>query len=147
MKTETLQKIFIFVFAVSTIFLTLQLIIGPRIINVFSQINSSLSTTDTPEVVVTAVPNGNAGEEPTSTSSGNDTSLASLLGSILTSVISLIGFATTTVITWRKEKRESSLADMERRKLETELEKSRLELEELKKKSEKKEVKRKTSKK
>ena len=55
------------------------------------------------------------------------------MGSLITSVTSLIGFITTTVITWRKEKREAALADMQRSKLETELEKSRLELEELKK--------------
>ena len=39
--------------------------------------------------------------------------------------------------TWRKEKRESALADVERRKLELEIEKSRLELEELKKEKKK----------
>jgi hypothetical protein len=37
------------------------------------------------------------------------------------------------VITWRREKREASLADVQRKKLETELEKSKLELERLKK--------------
>jgi hypothetical protein len=58
---------------------------------------------------------------------------AALIGSLITSVTSLIGFVTTTVITWRKEKRETSLSNMELKKLEAELEKSRLELERLKK--------------
>ena len=59
--------------------------------------------------------------------------VTALIGSVITSVTSLIGFVTTTVIAWRKEKRETSLADVKRKKLETELEKSRLELERLKK--------------
>lgn len=56
-----------------------------------------------------------------------------LVSAVATSVASLIGFVTTTAITWRKEKRESDLAELERRKLELELEKSKLELQELKK--------------
>ena len=60
---------------------------------------------------------------------------ATLVGSMIASVTSFIGFITTTIITWRKEKREASLADVQRMKLETELEKSRLELEELNKKN------------
>jgi hypothetical protein len=95
----------------------------------------------TPEVITTAEP-GDTSENPTTVPSGNVNSSA-VLGSIITSVTSLVGFITTTVITWRKEKRESSLADMERRKLETELEKSKLELEELKKRRERKEVRKK----
>ena len=61
-----------------------------------------------------------------------------LIGSLVTSITSLVGFVTTTAITWRKEKREAALADVERKKLETELEKSRLELEQLKSKPKKK---------
>jgi hypothetical protein len=57
---------------------------------------------------------------------------------LLTSVTSLVGFVITTAITWRKEKRDASLADVERRKLEIELEKSRIELEEMKRAAEKK---------
>jgi hypothetical protein len=68
-------------------------------------------------------------------SSQNSRSLSTitLVGSMIASVTSLIGFVTTTIITWRKEKREASLADVQRKKLETELEKSQIELEELKK--------------
>jgi len=65
--------------------------------------------------------------------------LTALMGSIIASVTSLVGFIITTAITWRKEKREASLADVERRKLEVEWEKSNLELEEMKKAAEKKE--------
>ena len=68
-----------------------------------------------------------------------DLGFTALMGSIITSVTSLVGFIVTTAVTWRKEKREASLADVERRKLEVELEKSRLELEEMKKAAERKE--------
>ena len=67
--------------------------------------------------------------------------LGVVAGTIFTSVTSLVGFITTTLISWRKEKRESVLADVERKKLETELEKSRLELANLKKASLKKKMK------
>ncbi len=63
-----------------------------------------------------------------------ETSNFALVSTLATSIASLIGFVTTTAITWRKEKRESEIAVMERKKLELELEKSRLEIEELKKK-------------
>lgn len=63
---------------------------------------------------------------------------AALIGSIITSITSLIGFITTTVITWRKEKREASLAEVERKKLEAELERSQFELERLRRASQRK---------
>lgn len=142
MRPEILRNIFLVVFVVSTGILAL-FISGPIIGNVFSEINSSLAAlgTETPEVVITPEP-GNPFENPSPIPSGSMNSGA-LIGSIITSVTSLIGFAVTTVITWRREKREASLADVERKRLETELEKSRLELEELKKSSKKKEVRRK----
>lgn len=61
-----------------------------------------------------------------------------IFSSIAASATSLIGFLLTAVITWRKEQRESALADVERKKLEMELEKSRLELEKLRKSGAKK---------
>jgi hypothetical protein len=61
-----------------------------------------------------------------------------LIGSVIASATSLIGFLMTTLITWRKEKRDAALADVEYRKLEMELEKSKLELEKLKKAAKKK---------
>ncbi len=64
-----------------------------------------------------------------------------LIGSVIASATSLIGFIVTTMISWRKEKRDAALADVQYKKLETELEKSRLELEQLKKTSAKKKPK------
>jgi hypothetical protein len=71
--------------------------------------------------------------EPAESSTGS----FAVASSLAASAASLIGFLTTTVITWRKEKRESDLALMERKKLELELEKSKLELEELKRENKK----------
>ncbi len=73
-----------------------------------------------------------AGPAPAPSAAESNGALA-VLGSFATSVISLVGFVVTTVIAWRKEKRESTLAEVERKKLELELEKSKIELEELKK--------------
>ncbi len=134
MKPEILRNIFLVVFIASST--VLLLLFGPITGDVFSTINSSLTTvTEQPGIISTPEPGG---DDPSSTPSTSRDSGA-LIGTIFTSVTSLVGFATTTVITLRKEKREASLADVERKKLETELEKSKLELEELKKRSEKKE--------
>ena len=142
MKPELLRNIFLVIFIASTLVLVsfsgLAGLPAPTTDPTFAP------GTETPEVVGTLEP-GSSSESSQEPSASMNSS--AVLGSIITSVTSLVGFITTTVITWRKEKRESSLADMERRKLETELEKSKLELEELKKRSEKKEVKRKTGKK
>ncbi len=143
MKPQTLRNLFLVLFVVSTLALVLFSRAGGEAPSATEP--TLVPGVGTPEVIATAQP-GNTSGSGTTAPSGNVNSSA-VIGSVITSITSLIGFITTTVITWRKEKRESSLADMERRKLETELEKSRLELEELKKKSEKKEVKRKTGKK
>ena len=122
---NTARKVFLALFALSTLgmlvlFLSLQPSIGLP----------TPSLTQDPSVVPTPSPN-NPGVDPSS-QNANDMGVTALIGSVITSVTSLVGFITTTVITWRKEKREASLADVERKKLETELEKSRLELEKLK---------------
>ncbi len=52
--------------------------------------------------------------------------------SFLTSLLTFIGLVSTTVIAWRKEKRESKAADLARQREEIELEKAKLELEKLK---------------
>ncbi len=104
----------------------------------------TVAVTENPDTIEPTVSPQNPESDPSSQNSTN-VSYTALIGSILTSITSLVGFVTTTVITWRKEKRESSLADMQLKKLEAELEKSRLELERLKssktrkKRSEKKE--------
>ena len=142
MKSELLRNIFLVTFIAST--LVLVSFSGLAGVPNPATEPTHIPGSETPEVVGTAEP-GESSENSHEPSGSMNSS--AMLGSIITSVTSLVGFIPTTVITWRKEKRESSLADMERRKLETELEKSRLELEELKKKSEKKEVKRRTGKK
>jgi uncharacterized protein (DUF3084 family) len=52
--------------------------------------------------------------------------------SYLTLIVSLIGFASTTALIWRADRREARTADMERKRQEIELEKARLELEKVK---------------
>jgi len=79
----------------------------------------------------TAEPHGQA-SAPSEQPAENNTGNFALMGSLAASAASLIGFLTTTLITWRKEKREADLADVERKNLEIELEKNKLELEELK---------------
>ncbi len=129
---NTLQRIFLVLFIVSTV-IVLTLALG---LDRATTINPS--PTDTPSILPT--PGIESPEADPSTAQSNQNASA-LIGSVIASATSLIGFVMTTVITWRKEKRESALADVERRKLETELEKSRLELEKLKKKSPKKKPK------
>jgi hypothetical protein len=49
--------------------------------------------------------------------------------SCLTSVTTFIGFVSTTILGWRRERREARAADLERKHLEIELERARFELE------------------
>ncbi|MBI5824710.1 MAG: hypothetical protein HZB18_11835 [Chloroflexi bacterium] len=151
MKPEILRNIFLAIFVASTGLLVL-LSNGRSARDIFSEFappsqmpatatsvpvaTDEPGSTDTPNPISTPVP---ANPPPPSTK----TDFGALIGTIITSVTSLVGFATTTVITWRREKRDASLADVERKKLETELEKSKLELEELKKGRGKKEGRRK----
>ena len=51
--------------------------------------------------------------------------------SLLTAVVSLIGLVSTTVLAWRKERRASEVADIDKERQEIELEKARLELEKM----------------
>lgn len=88
------------------------------------------AVTQNPDTVVPTASPGNPEGEPSS--QNTKMGVTALIGSIITSVTSLLGFVTTTMITWRKEKREASLSNVELKKLETELEKSKLELERLK---------------
>ena len=119
-KPEKLRRIFLVLFIAFSVITLLLWWSEPVMGNIFARISLALGgSSDLPE---------------TSEKIGN----TALIGSVITSVTSLIGFITTTMITWRKEKRDASLADVQRKKLETELEKSRLELEELKKSKAKK---------
>jgi hypothetical protein len=54
------------------------------------------------------------------------------LASLLTSITSLLGFVSTTVISWRREKREAEEAELEKQLQELEVERLRLELEQMK---------------
>jgi|WetSurMetagenome_2_1015567.scaffolds.fasta_scaffold00030_32 hypothetical protein len=65
--------------------------------------------------------------------SGPDTTVIVAIVSLLTSIMSLVGFFSTTVLAWRKEKRETVAAALEIKKQELELEKLRAELTETKK--------------
>jgi hypothetical protein len=127
-----LKRIFLGLFIISTIVvLVLTVNLNTAISVTPSATNNPSDTPGTPQPVLpetdpSAQPVQNAG---------------ALIGSVIASATSLIGFLMTTLITWRKEKRDSALADVEYRKLETELEKSKLELEKLKKAAAKKKPK------
>jgi hypothetical protein len=126
---DILKRIFLALFILSTI-----VVLGLAL-NLNRIISASASPTnhpsDIPGTPQTVIPE----TEPSAQASQNT---GALIGSVIASATSLIGFLMTTLITWRKEKRDSALADVEYRKLETELEKSKLELEKLKKAAKKK---------
>jgi hypothetical protein len=68
-------------------------------------------------------------------SSGTDAvtlgTLVATVTSCITSIVTFIGFLSTTLLTWRKEARDKEDRDLERKHKEIELEKERLELEKL----------------
>ena len=64
--------------------------------------------------------------------------MITMIASVSTSVISLIGFVSTLTLGWRKEERETKTSELERKKLELELEKQRIELSKLKAEEERK---------
>jgi hypothetical protein len=127
-----LRKIFLALFIISTL-----VVWGLALnLNRSASINPSPTgeSSDAPSTPETIQP----GTEPTAPAAQNS---GALIGSVIASATTLIGFIVTTLISWRKEKRDAALADVQYRKLETELEKSRLELEKLKKTSTKKKPK------
>ena len=121
---NSLQRIFLILFVISTVVVLALALTLNRIITIAPSPTANPSIAPTPGI--------NSPENEPAAAQSNPNNIA-LFGSVLASVTSLVGFVMTTVITWRKEKREAALADVERRKLETELEKSRLELEKLRK--------------
>jgi hypothetical protein len=131
---KTIRIVFLVLFALSTL--------GVLALLLFSQNYAGMpasSVTQSPGISLTPSTGDPSNVDPSSQNSV-DVNYTALIGSAIASVTSLIGFITTTAITWRKEKREASLADVERKKLELELEKNKLELEELKKSRAKKKV-------
>jgi hypothetical protein len=65
---------------------------------------------------------------PAPVTAATNTAVIVSVVSLLTSVTSLIGFFSTTVLAWRKEKRETISAELEIKKKELELEKLKIEL-------------------
>ncbi len=120
------SRIFLILFALSAIVLLVLWFSGPVVGDVFTEVRESLDPNST---------------QPTPVPSTSRQEFFTVVGMAVTSVTSLVGFIITTVIGWRKEKREAALADVERRKLEVDLEKSRLELEKLKGSKPKRKVK------
>jgi hypothetical protein len=128
-----LKRIFLTLFIISTLVVLVMAVNLNRIIVSASSAPTS-QPSDTPGTPQAVLPE----TEPSAQAAQN---AGALIGSVIASATSLIGFLMTTLITWRKEKRDSALADVEYRKLETELEKSKLELEKLKKAAAKKKTK------
>jgi hypothetical protein len=58
--------------------------------------------------------------------------LVAIASSCITSLVTFVGFVSTTILAWRKEAREKEDRDLERKRREIELEKQRLELEKMK---------------
>jgi hypothetical protein len=58
--------------------------------------------------------------------------LVAIISSCITSMITLVGFVSTTMLAWRKEAREKEDRELERKRKEIELEKARFDLERLK---------------
>jgi hypothetical protein len=125
-----LKRIFLGLFIISTI------VVLMLALNLNYEISASPSPTSNPSDGPSTPEILQPGEDPSSSPAAQ--SSGALIGSVIASATSLIGFMVTTLISWRKEKRDSALADMQYKKLETELEKSRLELESLRKASLKK---------
>ena len=130
---NTLKRIFLALFIISTI-VVLILAINLNQIVISASSSPTRQPSDTPATPSTVLPE----TEPSAQAAQN---AGALIGSVIASATSLIGFLMTTLITWRKEKRDAALADVEYRKLEMELEKSKMELEKLKKAAAKKKPK------
>ena len=119
------KRIFLIVFVISS------LVVWVLALNLNTAISMSPSPTSSPSDGPSTPEILQPGEDPSSAPAAQNS--GALIGSVIASATSLIGFLMTTLISWRKEKRESALADMQYKKLETELEKSKLELESLRK--------------
>ncbi len=122
-RTHLLRNIFLALFVFSSVFAIVLAVSG----------NPFVTTVSPPPTEDPNAPDNPESHTGSETASQNGASgFVMLAGSVITSVTSLVGFVVTTVITWRREKRDAAIAEVERKKLETELEKSRLELEQLK---------------
>ena len=129
-NTNILKTIFLGLFVLST------LVVWMLALNMSRGTSMSPSPTSNPSDGPSTPEILQPGEGPSSAPAAQNS--GALIGSVIASATSLIGFMVTTLISWRKEKRDSALADIQYKKLETELEKSRLELEKMKKSGTKK---------
>jgi len=66
-----------------------------------------------------------------STDALNLTGAVAIVTSCVTSLVTFVGFVSTTILAWRKEAREKEDRELEKRRKEIELEKARLELEKM----------------
>jgi hypothetical protein len=115
------RKVFGVIFVISLLsFIVTLVLTGAIIENIFSLINNSLG-------------NGPAGLPNQPVDSQTKLATFTLYTTFITAGTSLIGFVSTLVLGWRKDKREASLAELERKRMEIELEKQRLELDKLRK--------------
>jgi hypothetical protein len=58
--------------------------------------------------------------------------VVAIVSSCITSMVTFVGFVSTTLLAWRKEAREKEDRELERKRKEIELEKARLDLEKMK---------------
>ena len=63
-------------------------------------------------------------------------SVVAIVSSCITSMVTFVGFVSTTILAWRKEAREKEDRELERKRKEIELEKARLDLERTKREQE-----------
>jgi hypothetical protein len=129
-------RIFLFIFIVSAVFFALLFFAGgsKNVLSAFSPLQSSSQPRPTEDPnQPDSNPNQNQNQSPSIW-----TNAVTVITTVSTSIASFIGFLFTTIIGWRKEQRESALADIQRKQLEAELEKSKLEMEKLKQVSRKK---------
>jgi hypothetical protein len=134
-------RIFLFIFVISAILFVLL---------IFANGRSGLHPTPTATAQAISPTQGSGNPQPTEEPNQPDTnknpdqnpsiwnSAITVITTVSTSIASFVGFIFTTIIGWRKEKRESALADIQRKQLEAELKKSKLETEKLKQASKKK---------
>lgn len=131
-NVNTLKNVFLTLFVMSFAVLAVLVTVLPR--------GGALPPPPTPTEDPTQPdpPTAHPGTGTQTESQSSAIGLSTLIGTAITTITSFAGFLVTTIITWRKEKRESALADLERMKKELELEKSKLELEQMKNKPKKK---------
>ena len=111
----------VFVLFPSGIFLTTTDSVSPELTTLIDNMQAENSSTESSL-------DKKQNTEPSTNASLSNTTIWVYIISFLTSVTSFIGFFSTTILTWRKDKREEKAAELAIKKQELELEKLRLEL-------------------